>query len=104
MTSLPIYPKLQPKMFWRPAVKLQWNFALVVRKTKFGFFKGKFPMSYPVYFKAPSGGGNADIAGLTDKLYEYFDGTKDDNFRESLLLVDGKQWVIPIKDALINLR
>jgi len=29
----------------------------------------------------PPGGGNADTSGLTDKLYEYFDGTKDDNFQ-----------------------
>ena len=75
----------------------------MVRKTKFGFSR-EVPDELSSYFKAPSGGGNADTAGLTDKLYEYFDGTKDDNFQESLQLVDGKQWVLPVKDALINLR
>jgi flagellin-like hook-associated protein FlgL len=44
-------------------------------------FQGGVPDELSTYFKAPPGGGNADTAGLTAKLYEYFDGTKDDNFQ-----------------------
>jgi len=44
-------------------------------------FQGEVPDELASYFVPPPGGGNADTSGLTDKLYEYFDGTKDDNFQ-----------------------
>lgn len=44
-------------------------------------FQGELPNELSGYFTPPAGGGNADTSGLTSKLYEYFDGTKDDDFQ-----------------------
>ncbi len=44
-------------------------------------FQGEVPEELSGYFVAPAGGGNANTAELTDKLYEYFDGSKDKNFQ-----------------------
>lgn len=44
-------------------------------------FQGEVPDELSSYFTPPPGGGDADTAGLTAKLYEYFDGTKDSNFQ-----------------------
>lgn len=44
-------------------------------------FQGEVPAALANYFSPPPGGGNADTAGLTDELYKYFDGSKDENFQ-----------------------
>lgn len=44
-------------------------------------FQGEVPNALAHYFSPPVGGGNADTSGLTEDLYEYFDGTKDVNFQ-----------------------
>ena len=43
-------------------------------------FQGEIPDEIAGYLVAP-GSGNSDTAGLTDKLYEYFDGSKDKDFQ-----------------------
>ena len=44
-------------------------------------FPWELPNALDSFFQPPEGGGNADTSGLTDKLYEYFDGSKDSSFQ-----------------------
>jgi flagellin-like hook-associated protein FlgL len=44
-------------------------------------FQGELPSEFNSFFNPPAGGGKADTSGLTDKLYEYFDGSKDSSFQ-----------------------
>jgi flagellin len=44
-------------------------------------FQGELPSDLDSFFRAPAGGRKADTSGLTDKLYEYFDGSKDSSFQ-----------------------
>lgn len=44
-------------------------------------FQGDLPSELDSFFIAPAGGRKADTSGLTDKLYEYFDGSKDPSFQ-----------------------
>lgn len=44
-------------------------------------FQGELPARLKEYFEAPANGRNSDTGGLTDVLYEYFDGKKDSSFQ-----------------------
>ena len=44
-------------------------------------FQGEIPDELNSYFEAPASGQDSDTDGLTDALYEYFDGKKDPDFQ-----------------------
>lgn len=44
-------------------------------------FQGDIPDELADYFVAPADGSDANTSELTDKLYEYFDGSKDKDFQ-----------------------
>jgi len=44
-------------------------------------FQGEIPTALSHFFEAPNNGSNSDTDGLTNALYEYFDGTKDPDFQ-----------------------
>ena len=67
-------------------------------------FQGELPSALDSFFQPPAGGGNADTSGLSDKLYEYFDGSKDSPSREYLQPVVGKHLVLPMMVILIHLK
>ncbi len=48
---------------------------------QFWVFQGEIPQALRGYFEAPADGSDADTEGLTNALYDYFDGTKDPDFQ-----------------------
>ena len=44
-------------------------------------FQGELPSALDSFFNPPADGGFADTSELTEKLYEYFDGSKDSSFQ-----------------------
>ena len=77
----PNLPQVITKDVYATSGKISIEFCPGEAEDQIWVFQGEVPQELSSYFAVPTGGGKSDTAGLTNKLYEYFDGSKEPNFQ-----------------------